>query len=70
MPAIAAPTSEPSSSPHAWLACCQLANRPRRPGGACSARKTVAVPTSPPAEKPCASRATTMMAGAHAPMAA
>jgi hypothetical protein len=52
-----------------WLANCQLAKKPRL-SGSCSARKAVALPNSPPAEKPWINRATTMSSGANNPAVA
>ena len=64
-----APTIAPSSSAAAWLAICQLPYRPRFENGAASIISAVELPNSPPAEKPCSRRPTTMMTGAPMPIA-
>ncbi len=67
LPVSNTPKPAASSVVSPWLATCQLAKKPRRPG-TCSARKAVALPNSPPAEKPCIKRATTRITGAAMPM--
>ena len=62
-----APKPEPSSELMPWLANCQLATKPRRPG-MCSTRNAVELPNSPPAEKPCTRRATMTSSGASTPI--
>jgi len=52
-----------------WLANCQLEKKPRR-RGSCSASSAVALPNSPPAAKPCSSRARITRPGAHSPICA
>ena len=42
---------------------------PRLPSGACSARKVIAPAASPPTEKPCSMRSSTIMIGAAMPIA-
>ena len=59
---------EPSSSPPATLHCCRLPYSPRRPSGAHSTMNAVEPPHSPPAEKPCSRRATTIRTGAATPI--
>ena len=60
--------AEPSSRPATTLICWKLPNRPRRPLGAHSTMNEVEPPHSPPAEKPCISRATSNSNGAKKPM--
>lgn len=46
----------------------KLVQNPRRPCGDHSSRKEAATPHSPPAEKPCTSRATSSSTGAMTPI--
>ncbi|MFK4636698.1 hypothetical protein ABIF02_009225 [Bradyrhizobium elkanii] len=62
-----APKPAPSRPLTPWLANCQLATKPRR-SGMCSTRNAVEEPNSPPAEKPCTSRASSTAIGARMPM--
>src|SRR5712692_3339016 len=65
---VSAATPEPSSRPAATLLCWKLPINPRRSAGAHSTMNAVEPPHSPPAEKPCSSRANTMSAAAATPM--
>ena len=48
----AAPTAEPSIVPVVAANIAQLAKKPRRPGGECSARNTIELVNSPPTAMP------------------
>ena len=63
------PKPAPRNELMPWLANCQLATKPRLPG-MCSTRNAVELPNSPPAEKPCTSRATITSSGARRPICA
>ncbi len=63
-------TSAPMMLEPAMVACTQEAYSPRRCGGACSISRAAAPPISPPAEKPCNTRAVSRRIGAPTPMAA
>ena len=63
-------TSAPNITPRPWLATCQLAMKARSLRPAYSTSMAVDAPTSPPAEKPWISRASTMIAGAASPICA
>ena len=65
--ASVAPMAVASMVVRPWLANCQLAKKPRR-SGFCSARNAVALPNSPPAEKPWTIRAATIRIGANSPI--
>lgn len=60
----------PSSWPTLVLYSSQLPMNPRRSSGAYSAMKAIAGSYSPPVEKPCTSRQTSMSIGAATPMVA
>src|SRR5262249_10610249 len=61
-------TSSASSSPSVAVVWIQLVQKPRRPGGACSATYVAAPPYSPPSASPCSTRSSTSRMGAAAPM--
>ena len=62
-----APNPEPRNELKPWLANCQLATKPRRPG-ICSTKNAVELPNSPPAENPWIRRATITNSGASTPI--
>ncbi len=64
------PTPKPSATPSARVAVCHDATIPRRRLGACSAMKTAARPSSPPAASPWVARRTTRSTPALTPIRA
>ena len=63
------PISDAMSAPAPTETCCQEPANARRRGAADSTRNEEEEPNSPPAEKPCTSRASSRISGAAMPIA-